>query len=95
MTYQLNLPYFKQGDDLHHFMSVNEENPFLAHAEMLRNAAALLEKASKFYAAGTLYIAQADTHYISVETTPEIAEQLGLDLEEEDIDGVLSSDEEV
>jgi len=43
---RIDLPYFKQGDDLGHFVNQSDgdvEKGLLSHAEMLRGAAQILE----------------------------------------------------
>ena len=66
-TYEFQLPYFKQGDDLGHFLreGLSPTEALLANAENLRGAAAMCEELAKRLQGITVKI-DADTHTIRV-----------------------------
>ena len=69
---EIHLPYFKQGDDMAHFLENKPGNPQLAlhqHAAMLVETAAFLNQAAEImgrYDADSIHI-QGDSHFITVE----------------------------
>lgn len=67
--YQLQLPVFKQGDDLNGCLTSAKQDQGLAlklQAETYRRAAEICDVLSALAASGELDIIQADTHYIGV-----------------------------
>jgi hypothetical protein len=77
-SYYLNLPYFKQGDDLAWAMDKKETDTeaFELHAEMLENAVFLLRKCADLAAENKIKIAYADTHMIGIECPEEVGDNL-------------------
>ena len=79
--YELWLPYFKQGDDLHSQWKPRDgkertsKEAFLAHASLLEAAASQLKKVAEHTGRG-LRIIDADTHYIGVECPEDLGEVL-------------------
>lgn len=74
--YEAQLPYHKQGDDLHaylnhpEYMSLPEHlrhaTALEGHADMLNGAAKMLRELAVLAKEGKLLIDQADTHWIVV-----------------------------
>jgi hypothetical protein len=73
----LHLPYFKQGDDLDHFVRTcaTPREALEAHARMLECAAAVLRKV-KDIAAGHEIKIEADVHFIRVEGPDDVIDAL-------------------
>ncbi len=73
----IQLPYFKQGDDLGHHLSKNSnvEEALEAHAQQLEYAAELLRKIKEMIAGQGVTI-EADTHMIQVSGPDEIIDAL-------------------
>ena len=67
--YELQLPYYKKGDDLHFHRErePDDQSAFLAHASALKHAARMLEVCAQHASKGLLKIQQADTHMIVIE----------------------------
>ncbi len=67
-TYELQLPYFKQGDDLGFFLTITTtpSEAFLAHAEMLEGTAKLLRRVAAVAVECPGIEVDADCHMISV-----------------------------
>jgi len=76
--YELHLPYFKQGDDLGHFVEKcdSHSEALMSHSEMLNYTADILKRLADFAAAGKISIIQADTHYISLSCEEELGKVL-------------------
>jgi hypothetical protein len=76
-SYEINLPYFKQGDDFHHCME-NTENVISAltrHANLLRDAAQQLEDIATAVEGKEVSI-RGDTHCIFIEGPEELLKDL-------------------
>lgn len=73
----IQLPYFKQGDDLAHHLSKssNVEEALEAHAQQLEYAAELLRKIKEMVAGQGVAI-EADTHMIQISGPDEIIDAL-------------------
>ena len=66
--YTLNIHY-KQGDDLHHFLEINDgdsKKALKAWAKSLRAGADIIDELVKNFNRKELTIDQADTHYIAI-----------------------------
>ena len=87
-SYEIRLPYFKQGDDMYHNLDYLIKNTDLeegspeyfrqalySHAESLKSAANILDKLSQYCDRG-LTITDAMTHFISAEVDEEIGKEL-------------------
>jgi hypothetical protein len=83
-SYDLHLPYFKQGDDLHWQLehakgrSKKEKhaNALKDHASMLQDAIKILKVLSSLAAEGKIEIENADCHFISVQAEESVGEKL-------------------
>lgn len=73
----IHLPYFKQGDDLHHHLSqcATVEEALEAHARQLEYAADMLRKVKEMISGQGVTI-HADTHMIQVSGEDAIIEAL-------------------
>jgi hypothetical protein len=74
---EIHLPYFKQGDDLGHFLE-NSDNigvALMAHAEMLKEASNILVSV-KYIVDGHNVKVDADTHMIFIEGPDEVIQRL-------------------
>ena len=73
--YQLFLPVFKQGDDLHHYLKANPKEPakaLLGLAEQYEAAASICRRVAGVVVeapAGSVKI-NADTHWIGIQAPP-------------------------
>ena len=67
MIFDIHLPYYKQGDDLHRAQesSDSDQEAFRDHADCLRYATEILTELGNFE---NVRISAADTHMISVTT---------------------------
>ena len=76
--YELDLPYFKQGDDLATAKknSSNDVEAFRLHAEMLRESAARLDQMAVLAADGLAGIEEAGTHMIVVYADETVGDRL-------------------
>ena len=90
-TYEVILPYFKQGDDLN--CAIEETNShaeaFLAHAEQLEVASVILRRLASCAKENNLTIESADTHNILVNCNDDVGSALvsdGMLVELEDMD---------
>mgnify|MGYP001172712982 CR=1 FL=1 len=108
-SYEIHLPYFKQGDDLAGCIESAEGDVVKAlelHAEMLDDAAHILMKIKNVIeeakASKEVYI-EADTHFISIEGPKEVlsslidnelVEVIEFDDEDDDDDGDDDDDED-
>ena len=74
---EIHLPYFKQGDDLHHHLvhCKSVEEALEAHAKQLEFAAAILRSVNGIVAGQGVEM-DADTHMITVSGPDEIIEAL-------------------
>lgn len=74
---EIHLPYFKQGDDLHHHLEQcsTVEEALEAHAIQLEYAAEILRKVKELVAGRAVKI-DADTHMIQVSGNDAIIEAL-------------------
>jgi uncharacterized protein YciI len=82
---EIHLPYFKQGDDLGHFLTQNKNDPSAAmkdHASMLKYAAKQLEQVAEYLDEHNIKLnVQADTHCIFIDgPTAAIDELIKMDL---------------
>lgn len=77
--YELDLSYWKKGDDLQHARSQTNSDveAFRLHAAQLRGAAETLDQMAALAADGLVKIDNADTHMISLEVDEATAEKLG------------------
>jgi len=83
-SYELHLPYFKQGDDLGYCLEHAKSNgvsnadaeAFTAYAELLRSAADTLDRMSELASDQGLEIEHADAHFIQVVCDEELGEAL-------------------
>ena len=76
---ELHLPYFKQGDDLGHYLEKNKTNleALVAHAEMLEYAASILRNvAEEIREVDKKIEINADTHMIYIEGPEEFMDNL-------------------
>jgi hypothetical protein len=78
---RIDLPYYKQGDDLAHCINQNDgdvEKGLLSHAEMLREAAQQLEDIASLvskYGSDRVEI-EADTHCIMIDGPKDLLDEL-------------------
>lgn len=72
---EVNLPYFKQGDDLGWALenSTTAQEAFLKHAEMLREAADKLTTIAKYLEEVEKENVYADTHHIGMTLPDDLA----------------------
>lgn len=76
-TYQLHLPYYKQGDDLSAARIGRTDAPALrAHAAQLREAARVLDLCAVHVDTDELEIIDAGTHFITVAANPSACAKL-------------------
>mgnify|MGYP001564782542 CR=1 FL=1 len=76
--YILQLPYFKQGDDLYFAKQStdNDADAFVAHAELMQETANILKTMASKSKEHNLKIVDCDTHFISVSVDQEIGDIL-------------------
>lgn len=75
-TYTLQLPYFKQGDDLNNYLEETDNNiaeAFELHSAQLESAADTLSMLAHIASENEMEI-DADTHFISITCTDKVAE---------------------
>jgi hypothetical protein len=75
LNLELNLTYFKRGDDLAHFLHTCDttESALKTHAEFLEHNADVLRRASELIKD---YEIHADTHYVGFEVEDEVGAEL-------------------
>lgn len=81
-TYELNLPVFKKGDDLHYAIGQAEGNlakAFVGQAECYEEAARLCRKMASVAAETPSLTVYADTHLIQIEGPEELLQTLTKD----------------
>lgn len=76
--YELELPYWKKGDDLQHARSQTNSDvgAFRLHAAQLRKSAEILEQMATLAADGLVEIDDANTHIIFLKVDEDIAKKL-------------------
>jgi hypothetical protein len=72
ITYEIRLPYFKQGDDLSHYIDAADSlsDALKAHSEMLQSSASTLRDLATTVQGKDVSI-DACTHFISLYTEDE------------------------
>ena len=82
-TYELHLPYYKQGDDLSGIVDAlakegvsSSSAAFEEHAKLMDHAAQILRHMARYAENDKVKIAQADVHFIAVKCEQELGETL-------------------
>lgn len=77
-TYEVNLPYFKKGDDLSSCMQQTEDDAeaLRLHAEMLEESRNIMRRLASLAKDGFIQIDTADTHIIVIRCAEEIGRVL-------------------
>lgn len=92
MELEVLLPYFKQGDDLSHFLSAYcKQEAFKQHARMLKATGEFLEQLSECVTEDMEI--HADTHWISINCEENVGRHL-LELFPDFLSEVVWDDEE-
>lgn len=78
LTYEVNLGYFKKGDDARRFRdnAADDAASFLAHAEALEEDANVLRRLAVLARGYRLSFSDADTHWIFVSCDKTLGDQL-------------------
>lgn len=77
-SYRLDLPYFRQGNDLAFSQTVTPTDAaaFMNHANILKRASEMLERCEEEARKGNLSIEYASTHCISIDCSEEVGDRL-------------------
>ena len=94
--YEVNLPIFKRGDDLHWARenTSSDVEAFRLYAQHLKESADIMDKFATLAADGVLTLEDANCHMIVVSTTEEVAEKFKDNLDREMFED-LEEEEEV